>query len=809
MSNHTFRAYNFVQQNPLSPFEQEPAVVINNLMTSSHMDSRQDTVDHSFATTETIDVNVDRHSTAGTTASILPWRPNTRLRKLHTKFQNIVLYQHICTPCVYCARLLYPKKAKWIPYNDNVTYPLQIHFPELNIIHSGNATHPKVSVCPGCKIKPKQHLCPRLHHIPSEIEQIPLMQRRFLSPVFLHCSLGRSANGNPYSEYRKLIGDMRFSRNMRALKLYSGIVGAFLSTNEEETWLTPNLLAAARWLSQHNCYIKPLAQYLSSLSANSQPFPTAHHNPDDVRAPPFQERDLVVPNGDFSTEIHDEDFHYTHLMAGFVKNSNGTTLPLSFNDPELEPLLFPDLFPDGKGHYYELTNLPTDNGNKVETYGKYIKHRLLCVDPRFRLHPYWPSWSYMQLEKLRNHQNTNRLWRQKQNDNVYKPPTAAELITQSIYNGKKKIDETKTITLPSFIRTGDSYFHEKLLHVNAMTNEFGLPTLFVTLTMAESKWTHLKEILEATDNGDPLPTNRPLHSTLYFVHLKQEIKHSIWSKQENCRWGELNHFFERVEFQNRGAAHIHTCLWVSAQINEMITCNVIRADLPDPELEPELYSYVKQHQIHTCSYGKCGGPALPGQRCKKNFPRPFSLETYYKQDELRYVYRCVKPEDQWVVPYHPETLMFWNAHINVQYVTSRGLGKYLTKYVAKTEPSHVFNISDGDHYREHIIARRLSSMECMFLLLGETICNSSVQVKYLPTDSPSTRVKAIKPIFAIHAEDEDPYWKDCIEKYFARPNHHIFENITYPEYFKNYNLLTKYPISASRSTNTEGKLFLI
>jgi len=83
------------------------------------------------------------------------------------------------------------------------------------------------------------------------------------------------------------------------------------------------------------------------------------------------------------------------------------------------------------------------------------------------------------------------------------------------------------------------------------------------------------------------------------------------------------------------------------------------------------------------------------------------------------VYRCVKP-------YHPETLMFWNAHINVQYVTSRGLGKYLTKYVAKTEPSHVFNISDGDHYQEHIIARRLSSMECMFLLLGETICSGEI-----------------------------------------------------------------------------------
>jgi len=537
-------------------------------------------------------------------------------------------------PCVFCARLLYPKKAKWISYDESNTYPLQINFSEIDLVFSGNATDPKVSVCSSCIKKPKIYLCPRLHYIPSEIEIIPLMQRRFLSPIFLHCSLGRSSGSNPYSEYRHLIGDVKFSRNMRALKLYSGVVGAFLSRDEEEPWLTPNLLAAAKWLSKHNCYIKPLVQYMSSLSTNSQTFPTAYHSPNDLRAPPFQERDLVVPNGDFSTEIHDEDYHYTHLMAGFVKNSNGTTLPLSFCDPELEPLLFPDLFPDGKGHYHELIKLPTDDGNRVVTYGKYIKHRLLCVDPRFRLHPYWPSWSYMQLEKLRNHQNTTRLWRQKQTANICQPPTAAELITQSVYNGRRKIDETKTITLPTFIRTGDSYFHEKLLHVNAMTNEFGLPTLFITLTMAESKWTHLKEILETTDNGDMLPTNRPLHIALYFISLKQEIKHHIWSKQENCRWGELKHFFERVEFQNRGAAHVHTCLWVSANINEMITNNVIRADLPDPDLEPELYNYVKQHQIHTCSYGKCGGPAPPGQRCKKNFPRPFASETYYNNDDF-------------------------------------------------------------------------------------------------------------------------------------------------------------------------------
>jgi hypothetical protein len=40
--------------------------------------------------------------------------------------------------------------------------------------------------------------------------------------------------------------------------------------------------------------------------------------PDDNSAPPFSHNDIVVPNTNFNVEIHNEDFHYTHLMAGFL-----------------------------------------------------------------------------------------------------------------------------------------------------------------------------------------------------------------------------------------------------------------------------------------------------------------------------------------------------------------------------------------------------------------------------------------------------------------------------------------------------------
>src|SRR5205823_1884872 len=157
----------------------------------------------------------------------------------------------------------------------------------------------------------------------------------------------------------------------------------------------------------------------------------------------------------------------------------------------------------------------------------------------------------------------------------------------------------------------------------AMISSYGLPSLFITLTMAEGRWTHLHKILRATDNHDNIPTNRPLHTTLHFIHRLQKLKKHVWRNPEHSEWSKINHFFERVEFHNRRAAHTHGIYWVSKTIEQMITENIIRSDLPNPITEPELYEKVKANQIHTCN-SKCGGPAALGHVCKKNFPRPFS-----------------------------------------------------------------------------------------------------------------------------------------------------------------------------------------
>ncbi|CAG8846585.1 39873_t:CDS:1, partial [Gigaspora margarita] len=45
-----------------------------------------------------------------------------------------------------------------------------------------------------------------------------------------------------------------------------------------------------------------------------------------------------------------------------------------------------------------------------------------------------------------------------------------------------------------------------------------------------------------------------------------------------------------VEFQNRGTSHTHSCYWTTNAIKDMITNNVIRSTISNPEHVPELYA---------------------------------------------------------------------------------------------------------------------------------------------------------------------------------------------------------------------------
>ena len=75
---------------------------------------------------------------------------------------------------------------------------------------------------------------------------------------------------------------------------------------------------------------------------------------------------------------------------------------------------------------------------------------------------------------------------------------------------------------------------KKELYVNAMVTAKGLPQLFITLSMAETHWPHLREILQVTDNGDTNPTNRSYHVTMFYIqHICSIKKYGIMQEYQD------------------------------------------------------------------------------------------------------------------------------------------------------------------------------------------------------------------------------------------------------------------------------------
>jgi hypothetical protein len=740
-------------------------------------------------------LNINSQQNFQLSSNFIYWRPSRQLQSLQKKFNDKILIQFPSVPCSFCSILMFPANAKWIQKEENRVYPLALVFPnEQPIEHINDSS--KIAVCSTCKEPRLRRSPPNVVNTPDEIERVPIYHRRWLSPIYLSCSLGRVPNSNAYTNYRTLSGKFNFSKNIRALDLYSGTMGAILENNSNQHWYHETLNDAACWLKNNNPFFKPYHHITLHTNQDGSRivFPTARISddmnnlyPSSSSSHPINRPEIIMAPYDFNTEIHDEDFDYSRLMAGFISDPNEKQLPISYNDKNLEGLIFPDLFPTGEGFYkHENRQLHADS------YQKYIKRCLLSPNPKFRLHPYWPHWSYMNLEKIRNHQNHSRILRQK-NINQQRHITTADLITTSTYNNRPIINENITTTLPSFIRTGNTYFKEKEYHVRAMVNAFQLPQIFYTTTMNENGWEHLKTILTFTDNGDTNPTNRPLHTYLHYHHRLESIRNKLWKNPKLSEWGKFNHYWERDEFQNRGAIHTHGVAWVEKPIDELIELNVIRADVPNPIHEPELYELVTKFQIHHCRPEMCNGPCAPGERCSKGFPQPLSATTHLIPNSYYYTYKRTKPEDQWVVPYHGPTLLLWQAHCCFMYVTSIFFAYYITKYITKPEPIGAFDLEEHDVYRKHIMARRIASLEIMILLLGYKLCRSSIAVNYLPSLPPLSRSKSIKPVHLILEDEENPYWDDAIEKYLKRPQSDIFHNITYPKYHQQYQISSKPP----------------
>ena len=135
-----------------------------------------------------------------------------------------------------------------------------------------------------------------------------------------------------------------------------------------------------------------------------------------------------------------------------------------------------------------------------------------------------------------------------------------------------------------------------------------------------------------------------------------------------------------VEFQKRGLPHAPFLIILDERF-KILTPEAydrfVSAQLPNPTVNPHLYSLVTQHMIHG-PWGKLNptSPCMKKGYCKFKYPKELAHETtkgkssypiYRRRNTGNYVeIRKHLLNNSWVVPYNSFLLSKYNCHINVE-----------------------------------------------------------------------------------------------------------------------------------------------
>ena len=280
-------------------------------------------------------------------------------------------------------------------------------------------------------------------------------------------------------------------------------------------------------------------------------------------------------------------------------------------DNQCEELSHPWLFPTGKfGYKVEREIRLTPN--------KYFNQRLLNykqtyaseVDYIFFVHSV-----YQQLNV------TSKI-------NIAMQKVCSNQLTAGMLTGNFKetvqsfVANDEAYSFMSTIKGTPAYWKRFLFEVLAMVKQLGLPTYFMTLSCADLRWSELPSIISKLNGSEIFDEEINLlsyeercnilnsNAVLLARHFQYRVE--LFFKQiiVNGPLGKVTYYAIRVEFQVRGSPHIHSFLWVNGAPklsketkNEYIRFidQVIKANLPDPKQDIELFKLVRTYQIHSHS----------------------------------------------------------------------------------------------------------------------------------------------------------------------------------------------------------------
>ena len=264
------------------------------------------------------------------------------------------------------------------------------------------------------------------------------------------------------------------------------------------------------------------------------------------------------------------------------------------------------------------------------------------------------------------------------------------------------IGELVKYTLPKTLTRSSSWHWSQLSDLMAMVDMYGLLFLFLTLTCDETselRWDDiedLEKIIQKLGNNFSWKDCRVECTHLFHTRVKEFLySYIIWSKNLQ---GKVEYYMIRYEVRERISLHAQIIFGLHkddvqsvtdkimanapAKYDEIEKCYIERKD----DIWKRLFQLVKRKQLHICKVDK--DKCFKGnKKCKYRFVFKINLITKAKVNAYTRWWEYYRPRysDQNVVSYQGPLFSIWEAHMNIQHITSSFWSLYLLKYTMKIE----------------------------------------------------------------------------------------------------------------------------
>ncbi len=473
-----------------------------------------------------------------------------------------------------------------------------------------------------------------------------------------------------------------------------------------------------------------------------------------------------------------------------------------YNMPYGEEKAFPWLLPYGVNGYTAERPVPLKMA-------MYFKTRAMHKSGTFRKHVPWLLQAATEKDFHAMCSSINvHMKMQKQSGNPNDLVTAGDVVNMQ---ENPQLQQNSYMFMDHMPGT-PPFFKTKLLNLLAQIKCFGPPQIFATFT-ANDNWPELAALLK-NEPYDYVEKNKsytndiksdPFMAGLHFERrIKAFLTHIIYGEEQP--FGPVVDHFIRVEFQDRGAPHVHCFFWLDKQhVPDMTTAEgrigmvklidkIIKTDLPDKDNDPELYALVKKYQTH-----KHTPYCLRRGRCRFDFPQPPCRETHLIAQERtssrrRMFYATKRSEEATMInAYNPILLRKWKGNMDVKMVSGvTGIAYYICAYLCKAEPKALqqalatlvrdtLDKQPDMPLRKRMFAigscilrnRKMGSIEAAFKIGSFPLVMSSRKTVTINTRTPDQRYHVLKPLqerSQLPPDSTDIFKSNIIEKYHDRPD---------------------------------------